>query len=95
MMIFLNILLYVHSKQGYTHLTGIYKQKQDLIDFFQTMHLFSFYRLRGSENFHYPLVYKMNILRPWRDFCGFLGRYWAILSEHMFKFDVLDFYKIS
>ena len=58
------------------------------------MHLFSFYRLRGSENFHYPLVYKINILRPWRDFCGFLGRYQAILSEHMLKFNVLDFCKI-
>ena len=50
--------------QEYTHLTGIYKRKQDLIDFFQTMNWFSFYRLRGSENFHYPLVYKMDILRP-------------------------------
>ena len=50
--------------------------------------------LRGSENFHYPLVYKMDILWPWRDFYGFLGRYWAILSEHMFEFNVLDFRKI-
>ena len=64
-----------YSKQGYIHLTGIYKRKHDLIDFFQTINLFSFYRLRGSENFHYPLVYKMGSLRPWRDFYGFLGRY--------------------
>ena len=75
MMIFLNILLHDHSKQEYTHLAVIYKRKQDLIDFFQTMKWFPFYRLRGSENFHYSLVYEMDILRPWRDFYGFLGRY--------------------
>ena len=70
------ILLYDHSKQGYTHITGIYKRKPDLIDFLKTMNWFSFSRLRGSENFHYPLVYKMDVLWPWRDFFfGYLGRY--------------------
>ena len=52
---FQNILFYDHSKQEYTHLTGIYKRKPDLIDFLKTMNWFSFSRLRGSENFHYIL----------------------------------------